>query len=84
MLGSAADDQLFDQVDVPTLVLYRRDHVLAPPEAVRLAVSRLRRVSVVELRGADLFPFLGDVDSVVSEISNFVVGERRTPPPQPR
>jgi class 3 adenylate cyclase len=37
---------------------------------------------VVELDGADHFPFLGDVDAVFAEIAHFVVGERRLPPPQ--
>jgi class 3 adenylate cyclase len=79
---STTDDQLLDEVDVPTLAIHRKDGTYAPAEAVRRATARLHRVTLVELEGADLFPFLGDVDSIVAEISNFVVGERRVPPPQ--
>jgi class 3 adenylate cyclase/pimeloyl-ACP methyl ester carboxylesterase len=82
IFASTSDEQLFDEVDVPTLVLYRIAHKYAPPEAVRLATSRIRRVTAVEVDGADVFPFLGDVDEIVSEIAHFVVGERRIPPPQ--
>ena len=76
------DEQMLEEVDTPTLVLVRDEHVHAPAEAVRAAAARLRRVSTVEVRGEDLFPFLGDVDGVVAEISHFLLGERRTPPPQ--
>jgi class 3 adenylate cyclase len=64
------------------LVLHRRDNVYAPAEAVRLASSQISGATLVELDGADHFPFLGDADAVVAEIGNFVVGERRLPPPQ--
>jgi class 3 adenylate cyclase len=82
VFSSTSDEQLFEQVIVPTLVLYRGGNTYAPADAVQRAVAQLGRVSVVELEGADVFPFLGDVDAVVAEISQFLVGERRTPPPQ--
>jgi len=74
--------QQFEEIAVPTLVLVRVDQQGSPPDAVRVAASRISRVTTVELDGADLFPFLGDVDAVVAEISQFLLGERRTPPPQ--
>jgi class 3 adenylate cyclase len=76
------EDQLLEEVAVPTLVLVRGGQLASPAEAVRAAAARIGRVSTVELDGADLFPFLGDVDAVVAEISHFLLGERRTPPPQ--
>ena len=79
---STGDDQLLDEVEAPTLVLYRAQQMTSPIEAVDNAIARLRRVTAVELEGADLFPFLGDVDTMISEIAHFVVGERRIPPPQ--
>jgi class 3 adenylate cyclase/pimeloyl-ACP methyl ester carboxylesterase len=82
VFSSSPDDQLLDDVDVPTLVLYRGAYRYTPPEAVRQAAARLRRVTAVELDGDDVWPFLGDVDAMVAEISNFILGERRTPPPQ--
>ena len=41
--------------------------------------SRIPDATYVELDGADHFPFLGDVDSVIAEIAAFVVGEHRLP-----
>jgi class 3 adenylate cyclase len=75
-------DQLLGQVETPTLVLYRRDDAYAPAEAALLVASQISGATVVALDGADHFPFLGDVDAVVAEIADFVVGERRLPPPQ--
>ena len=79
---SRPEDQLLGKVETPTLVLYRGGNVYAPAEAPRLAASRINGAMVVELDGADHFPFLGDVDSVVAEIGDFVTGQRRLPPPQ--
>lgn len=75
-------DQLLEQVETPTLVLYRRDDAYTPGEAALLVASQISGATVVALDGADHFPFLGDVDAVVAEIAHFVVGERRLPPPQ--
>ncbi len=79
---SRPSDQLFELVQTPTLVLHRRDSTYTPADAVRLAASQIPGATLVQLEGADHFPFLGDVDAVVAEIADFVVGERRLPPPQ--
>jgi len=79
---SRPSDQLLGSVGTPTLVLYRRDNTYALPESARLAASQIAGASAVELDGADHFPFIGDVDSVVAEVSDFVVGHRRLPPPE--
>ena len=79
---SRPSEQLFELVQTPTLVLHRRDSAYAPADAVRLAASQIPGATLVQLEGADHFPFLGDVDAVVAEIADFVVGERRLPPPQ--
>jgi len=75
-------DQLLEHVETPTLVLYRRDDAYSLGEAALLVASQISGATVVALDGADHFPFLGDVDAVVAEIAQFVVGERRLPPPQ--
>jgi class 3 adenylate cyclase len=75
-------DARYEHVDAPTLVLHRRDNVFAPHDVLTLAAETIRHVVVVELEGADHFPFVGDVDALVAEIAAFVVGERRLPPPQ--
>jgi len=82
VFDSPPSHQLLEQIQAPTLVLHRRDSVHAPAHAAQLAASRIGHSTIVELDGADYFPFLGDVDDVLAEISDFVVGERRLPPPQ--
>ena len=79
---SRPTDQRLEEVNTPTLVLHRRDNAYSPADDVRRAASQISRVTVIELDGADHFPFTGDVDAVVVEIADFVVGERRLPPPQ--
>jgi class 3 adenylate cyclase len=79
---SQPGEQLLEQVRTPTLVLCRRDAIDTPVEAANLTAARLGGASVVELDGADTWPFVGDVDAVVAEVADFVVGERRLPPPQ--
>jgi class 3 adenylate cyclase/alpha-beta hydrolase superfamily lysophospholipase len=79
---SEPPDVDLERVVTPTLVLARRDNAIAPAERARLAASRIPGATYVELDGADYFPFLGDVDSVLAEIAAFVVGEHRLPPPQ--
>ena len=82
VFNSRPSEQLFEWVQTPTLVLYRRESAYAPADGVRLAASHIPGATVVELEGADHFPFLGDVDAVLAEIADFVLGERRLPPPQ--
>jgi class 3 adenylate cyclase len=82
MFRSCPSDQLLDRIDTRTLVLHRRDNQYAPPGVVRLAPEQIRNSTVVELEGRDHFAFVGDVDALVAEIGQFLVGERRLPPPQ--
>ena len=82
VLGARPDEQLLERIQTPTLVLHRRESVYAPADSVRRAASQISGATIVELDGADFFPFLGDVDAVVAEIADFVVGERRLPPPE--
>jgi len=82
VMSSPPGDQALGLVETPTLVLHRKDDTYVPSAAVHLAASQINGATVVELDGADHFPFLGDVDAVVAEIASFVMGERRLPPPR--
>jgi class 3 adenylate cyclase/pimeloyl-ACP methyl ester carboxylesterase len=82
IFDSRPRDQLLAEIETPTLVLHRRDAHWARAEDVRASAALINSATIVELDGADHFPFLGDVDGLVAEIANFVVGERRLPPPQ--
>jgi len=75
-------DARYEQVVTPTLVVHRRDNAFIASDVLELAAERMPHAVVVELDGADHFPFVGDVDALVAEIAEFVVGERRIPAPQ--
>ena len=64
-------------IRVPTLVLYRADEVLA--EASRYMGERIAGAKVVELPGTDHMPWLGDQDSALDEIEEFLTGVRPHP-----
>jgi pimeloyl-ACP methyl ester carboxylesterase len=73
-------DQLFEQVQTPTLVLLRRDSRYLGADVARAAAAQIDGSTLVELDGGDHFPFAGDVDAVVGAIRDFVA--RALPPPQ--
>ena len=62
-------------------MLHRVGNLYVPPELVVGVAEQLSNARIAGLDGADHFPFGGDVDSVVAEIADFVVGERRISPP---
>ena len=74
-------DHLLPEVAVPTIVVHRRDNAYVPADSVQLATEQIPNAMLIEIDGVDHFPFMGDVDAVVTEIAEFVVGERRLPPP---
>jgi len=78
--SSRASDQLLDQVQAPTMVLLRRDSAYLPADVARAAAAAIDGSTLVELDGADHFPFLGDVDAVAAAIADFV--DRALPPPR--
>jgi class 3 adenylate cyclase len=56
--------------------------VYGPGEVPSWTASQLSDATVVALEGSDHWPFVGDVDAVIAETSDFVVGERRVPAPE--
>ena len=60
-----------------TLVLHRRDTLLVDSSAARYFADEIEGAQFRELPGADVFPYLGDQDAVLSEIEEFVTGTRR-------
>jgi class 3 adenylate cyclase/alpha-beta hydrolase superfamily lysophospholipase len=75
-------DALVEQVRCPALVLHRRENRFATDHVMTDAARRMPHATLVELDGRDHFPFVGDVDALVAEITAFVVGERRLPAPR--
>jgi pimeloyl-ACP methyl ester carboxylesterase len=64
-------------IRVPTLVLYRADEVFAG--ASRFVGERIPGAKVAELPGSDHMPWLGDQDSALDEIEEFLTGVRPHP-----
>lgn len=59
-LGVDVRDVL-DDVDVPTLVMHRVDDPIIPIEWAREVAERVRGAEMIELPGADHFPYAGDM-----------------------
>jgi len=66
---------ILPSVGVPTLVLHRRDEFI-PIEHGRCYAEDIPGARLVELEGSDHWPFVGDVDSLIGEIEEFVTGTR--------
>jgi hypothetical protein len=63
-------------VRVPTLVIARRDSTFVPASEVCATAHEIPGARYVEVAGTDWFPFIGDSDSILDEIEEFVTGER--------
>jgi pimeloyl-ACP methyl ester carboxylesterase/DNA-binding SARP family transcriptional activator len=61
-------------VDVPTLVLHRRDEALVTPANGRYVAEHIPGARFVELAGADHWPWIGDADSVLDAVDGFLDG----------
>jgi class 3 adenylate cyclase len=68
-------------IRVPTLVLHRRSDQNVRVEDGRYLASKIRAARFVELAGADHDEWVGDTESVLAEVEEFVTGVRPTPEP---
>ena len=69
-------------ISAPTLVLHRRDARHHRIAFGRHLAERIPGASLVELDGADTFPFqAGDTDALLSSIEVFLTGTEHRPPP---
>jgi class 3 adenylate cyclase len=66
---------ILTNVQVETLVLHRK-HDVARIERGRYLAEHIPGARMVELEGCDHFSWIGDVDSVVDEIEEFLTGQR--------
>jgi len=63
---------------VPTLILHRRGDRDSKIEEGRYIAGRIPNAKLVELEGEDHLIFVGDVNSVLDEIEEFLTGARRS------
>jgi class 3 adenylate cyclase len=68
---------LLPGVRSPTLVLFRRQVTLPPPEESRLLASRIPGAQLVALEGDRLVPYIGDMESVLAAIEDFLARDER-------
>jgi class 3 adenylate cyclase/predicted alpha/beta hydrolase len=69
-------------IDLPTLVLQRRDDRIAPVGQGRYLAQAIPGAKYVELEGADHLPVTGDQDALLDEVEEFLVGSRRGSDPE--
>jgi class 3 adenylate cyclase len=65
---------LLPAIQVPTLVLHRRDDTVVPVEMARYVAEHLPDSRLVELPGTDHLFFADDIDSILAEIELFLTG----------
>ncbi len=63
-------------IQAPTLILHRAGDRIVPVDQVRAVAERIPGAHYVELPGIDHIPFLGDWNSLVGEIQEFLMGAR--------
>jgi pimeloyl-ACP methyl ester carboxylesterase len=69
-------------ISVPTLVLHRRDDIVVREPQGRYLADTIPGARFVELDGADHLAWIGDQDSILDEIEEFLVGSRRAHEPE--
>jgi class 3 adenylate cyclase len=62
-------------IRAPTLVLHRRDEFI-PIEQARYLAEHVQGARLVELKGSDHLPWIGDADAVTDLVEEFVTGAR--------
>ena len=65
-------------VSAPTVVLHRRDECL-PISAARKMAAGIPGARMIELDGVDHVPWVGDVDTLVGHVEEFLTGTRHEP-----
>jgi len=65
-------------VNVPTLIIHRKDDVTVNVEGGRLFAKRIPNAKYVELSGVDHLPFVGEnSNQILDEMAKFLTGEWR-------
>lgn len=73
---------ILGSIRVPTLILHRTRDSAVPVENARYLREHIPDSTLVELEGDDYLPFLGDWQSIVGEIEEFITGSRRIHEPE--
>jgi len=69
---------ILHSVNVPTLIIHRRDDVTVDVEGGRLLAERIPNAKYVELSGVDHIPWIGEnPDQILDEMAQFLTGKWR-------
>lgn len=63
-------------IHTPTLVIHRKDDGACPVAGGRFIAENIEGARFLELPGDDHFPWLGDVETILGSIEEFVTGEQ--------
>jgi pimeloyl-ACP methyl ester carboxylesterase len=66
-------------IHVPTLVIHRRGDAIVLTRQARYVADQINGARYIELPGEDHLSFVGDADSILDEVEQFVTGERPIP-----
>jgi pimeloyl-ACP methyl ester carboxylesterase len=67
---------ILSTIRVPTLILHRTDDRATPIQAGRYLASHITGAKYVELPGVDHIAWVGDAESLLNEIEEFLTGSR--------
>ena len=73
---------LIKQITVPTLLIHRRQELI-PIDDARMMARTIPGARLIELEGVDHHPWVGDVDSILNPIHEFVVQHGASNSPKP-
>jgi pimeloyl-ACP methyl ester carboxylesterase len=73
---------ILSSVDVPTLVLHRGDDKIVSVRQAHYLAEQIAGARYVELPGVDHLPMVGDQDTLLDEVEEFLVGSRRAREPE--
>jgi class 3 adenylate cyclase len=65
-------------IDVPTLVMHRRDNHWVDERHMRYVVDHVPGARELEMPGEDMLVFAGDLDPLLDALEEFVTGSRRS------
>jgi class 3 adenylate cyclase len=81
ILGQVDVRSVLPHIQAPTLVLQRSGDRISDVGQGRAITERIPDARFVELKGQDHIPILGDPDTIVDEIEEFLTGVRPAPEP---
>jgi pimeloyl-ACP methyl ester carboxylesterase len=68
---------LLPSIRVPTLVIHRTGDPVMRVEGGRYLAQHIPGARLIEVSGEDHFPWVGDTDSILDDVEQFVTGARR-------